>query len=117
MTRDEALALMGSTNYPAELRIQDHEFIAKKLGVTVDQLEEICARPPVHYSAYPKAQASAGRVFAFTARLGGQCHSVVATVQVSTEVAGAQVVDGGGQGGDRAGVEGGVVNSGDRGAY
>ena len=50
-------------------------------------------------------------------RAWGRCHSVVATVQVTTEVAGAQDVDGHGQGGDRAGAEGRVVDSGDRGAY
>ena len=71
MSRDEALALMETSNYPDELRIQDHEFIAKKLGVSVSELEAIYARPPVDYSAYPNAQASAGRLFAFTAAVGG----------------------------------------------
>ncbi|MGV8970460.1 MAG: N-acetyl sugar amidotransferase [Microbacteriaceae bacterium] len=71
MTRDEALVLLESTNYPEELRHQDHEFIAKKLGVSVTELEEIYALPPVDYSEYPNAQASAARLFAFTARVGG----------------------------------------------
>lgn len=53
MTRDEALALLETTNYPEELRKQDHEFIAKKLGVTVDALEELYGAPPVDYTAYP----------------------------------------------------------------
>jgi N-acetyl sugar amidotransferase len=70
MSRDEALALMTSTNYSEELRLQDHEFIAKKLGVSVTQLEEIFSRPPVHYSDYPNEQASSARLFAFTAWLG-----------------------------------------------
>lgn len=71
MTRDEALDMMGSTNYPDELRKQDHDFIAKKLGVSVQELEAIYARPPVDYSAYPNEQASARRLFGFTARVGG----------------------------------------------
>jgi len=71
MTRDEALALMEKTNYPEELRKQDHEFIAKKLGVSVAELENICARPPVSFTEYPNAQASARQVFVFTAWLGG----------------------------------------------
>ena len=71
VTRDGALELMETTNYPEALRKQDHEFIAKKLGVSVDELETIYARPPVDYSAYPNAQASAGRLFAFTAAVGG----------------------------------------------
>lgn len=53
MTRDEALTLMETANYPEELRKQDHEFIAKKLGVSVDELEQIYAKPPVDYTAYP----------------------------------------------------------------
>jgi hypothetical protein len=71
MTRDEALALMETTNYPEELRQQDHAFIAKKLGLTVDELEAIYSRPPVPHTAYPNAQASARRLFAFTAAVGG----------------------------------------------
>lgn len=71
MTRDEALELMQTTNYPEELRAQDHAFIAKKLGVSVDELEEIFSRPPVHYSEYPNSKASTDRLFAFTAKLGG----------------------------------------------
>jgi N-acetyl sugar amidotransferase len=70
MTRDEALTLMGSTNYPENLRRQDHEFIAKKLGVSVHEFEAISARPPVHYSEYPNAQASAARLFTVTASTG-----------------------------------------------
>lgn len=53
LTRDEALELMASTNYPEDLRRQDHDFIAKKLGITVEDLEEIESRPPVSYTAYP----------------------------------------------------------------
>lgn len=56
LTRDEALELMKTTNYPEDLRKQDHEFIAKKLGVTVAELEEIIARPPVSYQEYPNVE-------------------------------------------------------------
>lgn len=58
MSRDEALGLLETANYPEALRKQDHEFIAKKLGVSVAELEEICDRPPVHYSAYPNSTAT-----------------------------------------------------------
>lgn len=70
MTRDEALALMETSNYPDDLRRQDHEFIAKKLGLTVAELDAIYDLPPVDYSAYPNAKASADRIFAFTAAVG-----------------------------------------------
>ena len=58
MDRVEALGLLETANYPEELRKQDHEFIAKKLGVSVAEFEEICARPPVHFSAYPNSAAT-----------------------------------------------------------
>lgn len=58
ITRDEALELMESSNYPEDLREQDHAFIAKKLGVTTDELEEIFAQPPVDYRKYPTDEAS-----------------------------------------------------------
>lgn len=70
LTRDEALSLMATTNYPDDLRKQDHEFIAKKLGVSVEELEAIFARPPVDYTAYPNSQASTRRLFALTALVG-----------------------------------------------
>lgn len=57
LTRDAALELMETTNYPEQLREQDHEFIAKKLGVTVDELEALIALPPVDYTAYPNSDA------------------------------------------------------------
>lgn len=58
MTRDEALALLETANYPDDLRKQDHEFIAKKLGISVEDLEAFYSQPPVHYSEYPNAQGS-----------------------------------------------------------
>jgi N-acetyl sugar amidotransferase len=57
LSRDAALELMETTNYPETLRAQDHEFIAKKLGITVEQLDELCELPPVDYSAYPNSGA------------------------------------------------------------
>lgn len=74
LTRDEALALMETTNYPLDLRTQDHEFIAKKLGVSVAELEAICAQPPVDYTAYPSSArfwGAIGRVRSFLRRAAG----------------------------------------------
>lgn len=58
MTRDEALEQMTTSNYDEKLRKQDHEFIAKKLGLTTAQLEEIYARPIVDHLEYPNAKKS-----------------------------------------------------------
>lgn len=66
ITRDEALKLMESTNYPEDLRKQDHEFIAKKLGLTVAELEQIIALPPVDYTAYPNSE----RLWSFIRKVG-----------------------------------------------
>ncbi|WP_403023498.1 N-acetyl sugar amidotransferase [Salinibacterium sp. GXW1014] len=56
MSRDEALALLETSNYPEDLRRQDHEFIAKKLGLSTTQLEEIYARPKVDHMEYPNSK-------------------------------------------------------------
>jgi N-acetyl sugar amidotransferase len=66
LTRDEALSQLQLTNYPDDLRVQDHEFIAKKLGLSVDQLEELIARPPVDYTEYPNSEA----LWSFVRRVG-----------------------------------------------
>lgn len=71
MTRDEALALMEAPNYPEELRAQDHDFMAKKLGITTAELDEIVASPPKYYSDYPNSEVAVRRLYAFTAWVGG----------------------------------------------
>jgi N-acetyl sugar amidotransferase len=71
MSRDEALELLETQNYPDDLRKQDHEFMAKKLGISTSLLEEIIASPTKHYSDYPNSETLERRVFAFTAWLGG----------------------------------------------
>ena len=53
VTRDGALTQLETSNYDEKLRKQDHEFIAKKLGVSTAELEEIYARPSVDHLAYP----------------------------------------------------------------
>ncbi|PZQ89698.1 MAG: N-acetyl sugar amidotransferase [Leifsonia xyli] len=57
ITREQALERMETSNYPDALRTQDHEFIAKKLGVTVEELEALIELPPVDYTAYPNSDA------------------------------------------------------------
>ena len=71
ITRDEALTKLETENYPEALRKQDHEFIAKKLGITVDELERITAEPPVDWSEYPNEKWIGDATFAFTSTVGG----------------------------------------------
>lgn len=56
MTRDEALEELKDPPYDPELQAQDHEFIAKKLGITPEELTELIARPPAAHLDYPNAQ-------------------------------------------------------------
>lgn len=53
MTRDEALAKLAEPTYDEKLREQDHAYIAKKLGVSVEELEAIFAQAPVDHLEYP----------------------------------------------------------------
>jgi len=71
MSRAEALELLGSPNYPEQLRLQDHEFMAKKLGISVDELDAIVASPPKNYTDYPNSEKSTKVIFDATARVGG----------------------------------------------
>lgn len=53
MTREEALAKLERPPYDESLRTQDHLFIAKKLNVSVEELEQIFNAPPVDHLEYP----------------------------------------------------------------
>ena len=53
MTREEALGGLEEPPYDESLREQDHLFIAKKLGISVDEFEEIINLPPVDHLEYP----------------------------------------------------------------
>lgn len=55
MTRDEALEDLKEPPYDTRLRDEDHAFIAKKLGITVPELDEIIARPPHDHLDYPNS--------------------------------------------------------------
>lgn len=70
MTRKEALALLESSNYPEQLRLQDHEFIAKKLGISVAELDSIVSSPSKRYTDYPNSEGSTKALSRFTAWVG-----------------------------------------------
>jgi N-acetyl sugar amidotransferase len=71
MSRDEAMTLLETANYPEELRRQDHEFVAKKLGISTAELDTIVASPIKYYTDYPNSETSVRRMFGFTAWVGG----------------------------------------------
>src|SRR5690606_19725513 len=47
--REDALKELAAPDYPEDLRKQDHEFIAKKLGLTVSEFDDVVAREPVDH--------------------------------------------------------------------
>jgi N-acetyl sugar amidotransferase len=55
MTRDEALRNMDSSDYPDELMLQDREFVAKKLGLSVDEFEGIMDGTKREFSEFKSA--------------------------------------------------------------
>jgi len=70
LTRDTALAELAEPDYPADLERQDHEFIAKKLGLSVPQFDEIIARPPVDHLEYPNSKWLFELLLSLSSRLG-----------------------------------------------
>lgn len=56
LTREEAITLLETENYPESLRKQDHAFIAKKLGLTVEELDAIYDLPQRDYTDYPNGK-------------------------------------------------------------
>lgn len=69
-TREQALTALGEPDYPADLERQDHEFIAKKLGLGVPQFDEIIARPPVDHLHYPNSKWLFDLLLSLSTRLG-----------------------------------------------
>ncbi|MEO6116456.1 MAG: N-acetyl sugar amidotransferase [Pseudolysinimonas sp.] len=69
-TRDEALKELAQVDYPPELEKQDHEFIAKKLGLTIAELDAIVARPPVSHLEYRNSQWAFDFLLNLSDRLG-----------------------------------------------
>lgn len=53
LSRDDAITQLKSPPYDQALLKQDHEFIAKKLGVSPTELEAIFALPPKAHTDYP----------------------------------------------------------------
>jgi N-acetyl sugar amidotransferase len=52
ITRDAALAALEHHDYPEDLERQDHEFIAKKLGISVPEFDALIAAPRIEHTSY-----------------------------------------------------------------
>jgi N-acetyl sugar amidotransferase len=53
LTREAALDELARPLYTANELAADAAFVAKKLGIAVDELNALVSQPPVHHSAYP----------------------------------------------------------------
>lgn len=53
MTREKALQELNEPTAPADLLERDKEFLARKMGITVAEFDEILSQPPKSYRDYP----------------------------------------------------------------
>lgn len=56
ITREEALKELERPLYTDNELAEDKTFVAKKLGITVEELDALTQAPPRHYSEYPNHQ-------------------------------------------------------------
>lgn len=56
MSRDEALEQLRKPLYDEKLLVEDKAFIAKKLGISQQELDDLIAAPPRHYTEFPNHQ-------------------------------------------------------------
>lgn len=71
ITRDQALAELEKPLYTENELAEDKAFIAKKLGISVHELDELVTAPPRHYSEYPTHEATAKRFYAVDGMVRG----------------------------------------------
>jgi N-acetyl sugar amidotransferase len=57
MTRDAALAELEKPLYTDNELAEDKAFVAKKLGISVEELQDLIDQPPRHYTEFPNNQA------------------------------------------------------------
>lgn len=56
MTRDQALEELRKPLYESKMLTEDKAYVAKKLGITLAEFEELLAQPPRHYSEFANHQ-------------------------------------------------------------
>lgn len=57
LSREKALKEMNIEIYPNDSHLQDMEYVAKKLGISLKEFQEIIARPNKSYKDYPNNEA------------------------------------------------------------
>ncbi|KAB5488841.1 MULTISPECIES: N-acetyl sugar amidotransferase [Flagellimonas] len=56
MDRDQALAEMQEEIYPSDSHLEDMEYVAKKLGISLTEFQDIVAMPNKSYKDYPNVE-------------------------------------------------------------
>lgn len=56
MTREDALRELDAPTYPPERLAEDKEFVAKKIGLPLNEFDAIMSAPPHDFSEYPTEQ-------------------------------------------------------------
>lgn len=72
ISREHAISVLGTLPYDEEEMRGEKEFVAKKLGITVAELEDIIAAPPKWYYDFPNNDKQLGRLYDVYRRLTGR---------------------------------------------
>lgn len=69
ISRENALQQLAQPLYDQVLLREDKEFVSKKLGITIDDLEALIKEPCSHYTKFPNHQKKFKRAFEYYAKL------------------------------------------------
>ncbi|HEY2847124.1 MAG TPA: N-acetyl sugar amidotransferase [Pyrinomonadaceae bacterium] len=72
MDRDEALRLLKESPFKIDAISEGKQYVAKKLEITVDELEEIIKRPPTWYWQHPNDDGKLGFIYSVYRKLYGK---------------------------------------------
>jgi N-acetyl sugar amidotransferase len=71
-TRDEALKRLRNKPYDPEDIAREKQYVAKKLQLSIDEFEQILARPPKWYWDYPNDERKLGFIYGFYLKFFGK---------------------------------------------
>lgn len=69
ITREEALAELEQPTYDLDLQQQDLQYVSKKLGFTVEEMEEILTRDPIPHETYGTDEAQHASLMRWVTRV------------------------------------------------
>ena len=69
ITRDETLTELEQPMYDLDLQQQDLQYVSKKLGFTVEEMEEILGRDPIPHETYGTDEAQQASLMRWVTRV------------------------------------------------